>query len=112
MKLLLILLLATSLAHAAPSYDQSQVALEVDSPDPTLAKIVLLAGGPSSKAMAHEYFAGCALLMDWLRQQPGVTAPIASASSVEQVAPILAAAELKLSRAQVNRLTRASAAFA
>lgn len=48
----------------------------------------------------------------WLRQQPGVTAPIASASSVEQVAPILAAAQLKLSRAQVNRLTRASASFA
>jgi hypothetical protein len=48
------------------------VPLEVDAPRPGLAKIVLLAGGPSSKAMAHEYFAGCALLMDWLKQQPGV----------------------------------------
>jgi hypothetical protein len=57
---------------AAPSYDQSRVPLEVDAPRPGLAKIVLLAGGPSSKAMAHEYFAGSALLLDWLKQQPGV----------------------------------------
>src|SRR5688572_24064258 len=57
---------------AAPSYDQSGVPLEVDAPKPGLTKIVLLAGGPSSKAMAHEYFAGCALLLDWLKQQPGV----------------------------------------
>ncbi|WP_414663688.1 ThuA domain-containing protein [Horticoccus sp. 23ND18S-11] len=72
MKFLSLLCLAATLAHAAPSYDQSGVPLEVDSPDPKLAKIILLASGPSSKAMAHEYFAGCALLMDWLKQQPGV----------------------------------------
>ncbi len=59
-------------ARAADIYDQSKVPLEVDAPRPDLAKIVLLAGGPSSKTMAHEYFAGCALLMDWLNQQPGV----------------------------------------
>jgi hypothetical protein len=58
--------------RAAPSYDQSGVPLEVDAPRAGLTKIVLLAGGPSSKAMAHEYFAGCALLMEWLKQQPGV----------------------------------------
>jgi hypothetical protein len=58
-------------AETSP-YDQSAVPLEVDAPRPGLAKIVLLAGGPSSKAMAHEYFAGCALLLDWLKQQPGV----------------------------------------
>jgi hypothetical protein len=68
---LLLLSLALRLA-AAPSYDQSAVPLEVDAPKPGLTKVVLLAGGPSSKAMAHEYFAGCALLMDWLKQQPGV----------------------------------------
>lgn len=65
-------LLALSLARGADIYDQSKVPLEVDAPKPGLAKILLLAGGPSSKAMAHEYFAGCALLMDWLEQQPGV----------------------------------------
>lgn len=52
------------------------------------------------------------IALAWLRQQPAVVAPIASASSVEQVAPLLAAMELKLSRAQANRLTKASAAFA
>ncbi len=69
---LLIFSALTVLAFAAPSYDQSRVPLEVDAPRPGLAKIVILAGGPSSKAMAHEYFAGCALLLDWLKQQPGV----------------------------------------
>ena len=70
--LLLGLLTLCLTALAAPSYDQSRVPLEVDAPKPGMTKIVLLAGGPSSKAMAHEYFAGCALLMDWLKQQPGV----------------------------------------
>jgi len=64
--------LGLSLATAADLHDQSRVPLEVDAPKPNLTKIVLLAGGPSSKAMAHEYFAGCALLLDWLKQQPGV----------------------------------------
>lgn len=68
---LAFLCLALSL-RAAPSYDQSGVALERDAPRPGMTKVLLLAGGPSSKAMAHEYFAGCALLMDWLKQQPGV----------------------------------------
>ena len=48
----------------------------------------------------------------WLRQQPGVTAPIASVSSVEQLPALMAAAEVRLSRSQVHRLTKASAAFA
>jgi hypothetical protein len=72
MKIPLILVLLTLPAFAAPSYDQSRVPLEVDAPKSGLAKIVILAGGPSSKPMAHEYFAGCALLLDWLKQQPGV----------------------------------------
>ncbi len=57
---------------AADPYDQSGVPLEAGSPNPKLAKIILLAGGPSSKPGAHEYFAGCALMMQWLRQTPGV----------------------------------------
>ena len=69
---LFVLLIALAPLAAAPSYDQSGVPLEVDAPRPGLAKIVILAGAPSSKPMAHEYFAGCALLMDWLRAQPGV----------------------------------------
>ncbi len=67
-----LLFTALRLTAAVSPYDQSAVPLEVDAPTPGLAKIILLAGGPSSKAMAHEYFAGCALLFDWLKQQPGV----------------------------------------
>ena len=69
---LLLALLVVRLGAAPSPYDQSGVPLEVDAPKPGLAKIVVLVGGPSSKAMAHEYFAGGALLLDWLKQQPGV----------------------------------------
>ncbi len=67
-----LLAVAAVSLRAADPHDQSQVPLEADSPDPKLAKIILLASGPSSKPMAHEYFAGCALLQQWLKQQPGV----------------------------------------
>lgn len=45
----------------------------------------------------------------WLRQQPGVTAPIASVSDPDQMPALLAAMTLRLGRANVNRLTKASA---
>ena len=48
--------------------EQRTVPLEADSADPKLAKIILLAGSPSNKAGQHEYFAGCALMADWLKQ--------------------------------------------
>ncbi len=70
--LFVLLLLRLGAATAVSPYDQSGVPLEVDAPRPGMKKIVILAGGPSSKAMAHEYFAGCALLVDWLKQQPDV----------------------------------------
>jgi hypothetical protein len=63
---------ALSAAETPDRYDQSRVPLEVDAPRAGMTKIVLLAGGPSSKAMAHEYFAGCALLLEWLKEQPNV----------------------------------------
>ena len=71
-------LLLSSLATLTPSsraadpFDQSAVPLEVDATDQALAKIVLLAGTPSNKSGQHEYFAGCALLMKWLKATPGV----------------------------------------
>ncbi|MEA3211439.1 MAG: hypothetical protein QOE70_4496 [Chthoniobacter sp.] len=52
--------------------EQKEVPLEADSPDPKLAKIVLIAGSVSSKPGGHEYFAGCALLMKCLKATPGV----------------------------------------
>lgn len=53
-------------------YDQSGVPLEVDSTDPKLTKIVLVAGSKSHGPGDHEFFAGCAILMDMLKQTPGV----------------------------------------
>src|SRR5439155_17073153 len=43
--------------------------------DPKAAKIVLIAGSNFFKPGEHEYVGGCAVLMDLLRQTPGV-APV------------------------------------
>jgi type 1 glutamine amidotransferase len=53
-------------------YDQSKVPLEVDTTDASLTKIVLVAGSKSHGPGDHEFFAGCAILMDMLKQTPGV----------------------------------------
>jgi hypothetical protein len=58
--------------HAELTEQQQKVPLEKDTQDKSLAKVVLLAGPVSNKAGQHEYFAGCALMMDWLKQTPGV----------------------------------------
>lgn len=59
-------------AHAELTDQQKQVPLEVDAPDSSMTKIVLLAGSVSNKPGQHEYFAGCSLLMKCLKQTPGV----------------------------------------
>lgn len=46
----------------------------------------------------------------WIMARPGLTAPIASATSVEQLRELLAAAELKLGAEEIATLDRASAA--
>jgi len=68
-------LLFTATLQAELTTEQQQVPLEVLPTDPSLAKIVLIAGSTSNKPGQHEYFAGCALLMDWLKKAPGV-APV------------------------------------
>ena len=50
------------------------------------------------------------LALAWLMAQPGVTAPIASATSTAQVAELLGAMRLKLDAQQLALLDRASAA--
>jgi aryl-alcohol dehydrogenase-like predicted oxidoreductase len=45
----------------------------------------------------------------WLMQRPALTAPIASATSLDQLRDIMRAAELRLSAEQVSILDRASA---
>jgi type 1 glutamine amidotransferase len=67
-----LLSLSLSPLCAELTEEQKKVPLEVGSQDSSLAKVVLLAGTPSNKPGQHEYFAGCALMMDWLKQQPGV----------------------------------------
>ena len=45
----------------------------------------------------------------WLIARPGVTAPIASATSEQQLVDLVAAAELALDSAAIERLSAASA---
>lgn len=52
--------------------EQLRMPIEADAPNPALTKIILLAGSTSNKPGQHEYFAGCALLHDWLKKVPGV----------------------------------------
>ena len=59
-------------AQTVDPYDQSTVPLEVDTKDPRLTKIVLVAGSRSHGPGQHEHFAGCALLTKMLKQVPGV----------------------------------------
>jgi type 1 glutamine amidotransferase len=71
---------ALALAAALPAadvdpYDQSGVPLEKEPTDPKAAKIVLVAGSKSHGPGDHEFFAGCAILMNLLKQTPGV-APV------------------------------------
>jgi hypothetical protein len=54
------------------SFDQSDVPLEKEPTDPSLAKIVLIAGRQSHGPGEHEFFAGSAILMKLLQQTPGV----------------------------------------
>src|SRR6266850_2467129 len=49
-------------------YDQSKVPLEVESADPNLPKIVLVAGRASHGPGDHEFFSGTAILMKCLKQ--------------------------------------------
>ncbi|MET0370044.1 MAG: aldo/keto reductase [Sphingobium sp.] len=52
------------------------------------------------------------IALAWLAAQPGITAPIASGTSVRQVEELLAGATATLTRDQLTRLTKASEAVA
>jgi type 1 glutamine amidotransferase len=71
------LILAASLAvapiSAADPFDQSGVPLEVAPPADFKGKVVLLVAGRKSHGPGdHEFFAGTAILMNLLKQTPGV----------------------------------------
>jgi len=69
-----ILLSLSAFSFADLTEEQRKVPLEVNSPDGSLAKIVVIAGSqsPGSKPGGHEYFAGGVLISGWLKQTPGV----------------------------------------
>ncbi len=61
-------------------------------------------------AVAKEYKSTpAAAALAWLNAQPGILAPIASATNEKQLADLVAAAELKLDRAAIERLSAAGA---
>ncbi len=70
--------------------------------------------GPKLLAALDEVAAetGAALAtvaLAWTMAQPGITAPIASATSLEQVDELIAAMTLELTAGQLERLSEASA---
>jgi type 1 glutamine amidotransferase len=65
------------LAERAPAAENfprlpAGIVLEEKCADPSLDKIVLIAGSTYFKPGQHEYLGGCAVLMNLLRQSPGV----------------------------------------
>src|SRR5262245_36202634 len=74
--LCLLLPLAALRADEAPKvdpYDQSKVKLEVEPPDDFKGKRILIVAGRQSHGPGdHEFFAGSAILMELLKQNPGV----------------------------------------
>jgi hypothetical protein len=75
--LALLLTLTTNAARADLTAEQQKIPLEVPPAHtgPAAARILLIAGSPSNKPGQHEYFAGCALLRQWLAEIPGI-APV------------------------------------
>jgi len=68
-------------------------------------RILKALGEVAEQAGAKE----ASVALAWLMAQPTITAPIASATSVEQLKDLTAAVQLKLTEQQVSQLTEASA---
>ena len=86
---------------------------EVDSPRAGAASKYLDERGIAVLAALDEVAAAhsvepAAVALAWLRAQPTVLAPIASARNTAQLGPLIAAAELELSAAELERLDTAS----
>jgi aryl-alcohol dehydrogenase-like predicted oxidoreductase len=90
---------------------------EIDSPRAEGARRYLQRGGEAVLEALDEVAAAhttspAVVALAWLRAQPQVVAPIASARNVEQLAQILGEATLALSPAEVQRLAEASRSLA
>jgi aryl-alcohol dehydrogenase-like predicted oxidoreductase len=73
------------------------------------AKDFLERGAPVLAAMdavaAETGASMAAIALAWLRRQPGIAAPIASARTIEQLGPLIESTRLELSEDQLARLT-------
>lgn len=69
------LFLLACLTSAAAAADRANPPVEELPADPKAAKVVFVAGSNAFKPGEHEYVGGCAVLMDLVRQTPGV-APV------------------------------------
>jgi len=67
----LLILLAASLTPSARGADEP-IPLELDSNDPKLTKIVVVAGAFGERSPLHQYYAGSIVLMKLLEQTPNV----------------------------------------
>ncbi|HMD56180.1 MAG TPA: aldo/keto reductase [Solirubrobacteraceae bacterium] len=88
-------------------------AQDVDSPRAAAARGYLDRGGAAvldalAGVAAVRETTVAAIALAWLRAQPRVVAPIASARTTEQLEQILPAAELELTPAEVDRLSAAT----
>ena len=88
---------------------------EVDSPRAQAARAYLDQGGAAALDALDEIAAAHgttvpAVALAWLRSQPTVVAPIASARTTEQLAQILPAATLELASEELDRLSATVAA--
>jgi aryl-alcohol dehydrogenase (NADP+) len=90
---------------------------EVESPRAPRAAVYLERGGErvlralDEVAAAHHGVPVAAVALAWLRRQPAVVAPIASARTVEQLEGLIVSAELELSEAELSLLNGASEQF-
>ena len=87
--LLLALFAFTLGARAELTEEQRKIPLEAASPDPKLAKIVLIAGSISNKAGQHEYFAGALSIADfailgWVWRHPRHKVELADFAHVQR----------------------------
>ena len=84
------------------------ITLEQTCPDAGLTKVVLIAGSNFFKPGQHEYIGGCSVLMDLLRQTPGVAPVLAGLVMVGAICTNSISTPLRL----MKRTSSLASAFA
>jgi aryl-alcohol dehydrogenase-like predicted oxidoreductase len=65
-------------------------------------------GGPAAPVAKDHGVAAASVALAWLRQQPYVVAPLASATTADQLDELIASSAVELRAAEIDRLTAAS----